>query len=159
MIHPRLLISQFIFGFLLNWVILLFNLFFASIFIYIICILLIFYIFDLDLWNFRLSFINLKIILLLLNWFPLSNLTNLLLILVWNLITYLFCILPLLFLLLWHYIAFRRLIYFWLTYSINETCFSCLLTYINFPHLKFTIWYIWILFIFLILLLTNVILC
>lgn len=84
---------------------------------------------------FRLCFIEIKIILLLLNLLPLayfSYIVNFL----WNLVTDFFSLLPLLFLLFRHYITFGWFIHFCLSYSIYEASLSCLFTHINLPHLK-----------------------
>lgn len=84
----------------------------------------------------RFSFILLKVILFL-DLFPSTYLSSLFKIVFRNLITDLLSFLPFFFLLLWHNITFWRFIYFCFTDSINEAYISCLLAYINLPHLKF----------------------
>lgn len=85
--------------------------------------------------------IDLEIVLLIRDLLPFWNINSVVAIHIYFLLTYLFELLPLLFLLFAHYVTDRRLILLYLSQVINETRVSRLLADIDSPHLKlFTIW-------------------
>lgn len=120
--------------------------------------------FFLSLFSFLIFFFDLiqfKIVFLIWNLLPFSNIDRIVSIDIHLIFTNLFQFLPLLFLLFTHDIAHGRLVLFHLSHIVYETRITCLLTDVNSPHLKLTtlwrlIFLIWYLLLFFFLLCSEI---